>query len=246
MPHRLFATSENAVLSPARQALRDHFAAIAGLHVRVDQLSLLVRQAAEADAAEAEAQQAVNAVADAEEARLSVWSDNPSGPIPAPLTGQREAALSKLADAHRSAISSRRQAEAVQPRIHDLMRKRSDLSERSTSLIDAVLMEEAVSIARQYYDTVALMNAGLSALNGIFAAFRQRGSGRAMETISALIGGGPDGAAREQRQRGLARHNALVINEWSKLGERLAEDPHASIELASYVHSTVRAERGAA
>jgi len=135
----------------------------------------LPREAAQAEQHEAEAQASVDAVAEHEGARLGVWTANPVGPMPAPLSADREAALAKLADAHRHAASRREQAEAVAPHYVEVVLQQQELDKRHAELVDAAVLEEAALLAQEYYSDVARMNARLSAPQRNLAGFQTAG-----------------------------------------------------------------------
>lgn len=227
-------------LSPARQALADNLAEIVALHARYDQLSEPQRRATAAERQEAEARRGVELVASAEDAQLAAWSSAPSGPLPAPLSAERDAALARFADFQYATQRAREQAETAAPHVLAVSLRIGELHKRTEDLINGVMLEEATIVARQYYDAVAAMNAALSALYGIRDALRHRHHGRGIEVVNLLIGGGSSGPERERRQRGQTRSNSAVLGEWAELPALLAEDPAASVALRPYKHDEDR------
>ncbi len=234
-----------SLLLPARQALAEHFVATAALDARLDRLGDPARLAAAASATEERAKAALDLIAEAEEARLKAWTADPSGPMPEPLSGMREAALLVLADAAQSADRCRQQAEAVAPHARALVLQRQDMDKRQDELINAVLVEEAQLVARDYYRAIAVSNAAVAALKGLSWSLCTRGDGRANAIVNDLLFGG-DGPSRSRRNEGQARHNNVLTQEWSKLAELLRDDPTATPQLTPYEHDAAEADRGAA
>jgi len=161
-------------LSPARAALASHISAQQAQLGRLRQLDEPAQRAARAAERYAQAELRLEAVAELEAERVRDWSANPSGPMPAPLADERNAALGELAEATHEAETTRRDADALAETCRAEERQLFELNKQTPGLIDAVLVEDAAHLGAQLREALFHYVAVLAALHAIRAHFRKK------------------------------------------------------------------------
>jgi len=219
-----------AALSPAREALRQHYER---QHQQLQHLDLLSAPGKEVSNAEQrlkQAEAALDAIAEAERAQLDQWMRTPSGPMPRPL--DRTEAMQELASATRALDDAKRPGAASEPAFRSEEEKLFDLNRETPALLDAVLVEEANAIADRLRAAKLEVAALIGLVKGIeHSALLHKRTAAAVGAVHAWRGGGGellDEQAFKQRELDTAEaHRVLALG----LLDRLRSDPAASIEI---------------
>lgn len=209
-------------LSPARQALIDNIEECAVASQRAVDLGAAERAASEAVGREAEAQAALDTIVEREAVALRLWSNNPIGPLPAPLTSERERAFADLANLRAATVIAQRNSNGVADAVSAAHEALGKLVAKRPELLKAVVFEEAQALRDKYFGAIREAQNLEGLLVGIADSFRGKGDG--WEKVQKMIAGTV--GDRERIKASIDRHRRVG----SQLAARIATDPTATIE----------------
>jgi hypothetical protein len=141
-------------LSPAREALAAHLAKIEETYSELSSFSVVGQRLASAHKRQQEAESALTALTDAEDAAWQQWAADPHGPQPEPMDRKRREVLAELAGAKGEVAAAERAAAAVHPRAESLAHELHRFHQERVLLVAQVLADDAERLSREYVAAV--------------------------------------------------------------------------------------------
>ncbi len=175
-------------LSHAREALAKHLAAMGAVRVEHERLSKFRTTANDAQRVLDDANEALDAVADIERQQWLDWvSAGGRTPSPQPMSEERAARATIVAEATARRDFTLQRAEAIQPAAKAAWETFIALSQQRPALIAAVLLEEAQSLAHGYEQLCRQAIEHEVALNALRSALLRIDQGQRCNDISLLL-----------------------------------------------------------
>ena len=215
-----------------RERLVAALRALGEAHDRQRQLSPSETTLQLAEAEEARAREALDALVEQDRLAFALWQHTRRGPPPAAMSAEREAAEQELNRA-RAHVDLARVRFAAAMELMEVGAPPADWVELKRAVDEAeddVVLAEAAQLAARRWAAkreVELIKAAFSVLRD---HFRRRGNGGAVNQLDALHdGGGP--VERERRFREIAAEQRQVQERWARLPALVRRNPWARLPL---------------
>jgi len=213
------------VESPARQRLEATVAALARLAREQQDIDSTLGRARGALAAEEEAQQALDALVAADDAKMAAWLEAGQGERPNPNTIARNAAAKRLREAKVSADGARSGMPGFEERAIEIGERAAVLRRQHKLALLGVALEEAGAVVRQYLRALQTASEAFGAVAAAEIALKEI-AGQAPEGLRQL----EDFLGDVPKLSGLAAADVdRTLAAWRRWTTELAHDPAADL-----------------
>ncbi|HVM78860.1 MAG TPA: hypothetical protein VMU06_07560 [Stellaceae bacterium] len=219
-------------LSPAREALRQHYRRQGEQLEKLRVMGAPVREAQATEQRLKQAEQALDDIATLERRQLDEWMREPRGALPPPLSEQRAEALAELASATQAHDVAQRRAAGSDPAFRVEEEKLFGLNRETPALIDAVLVEEVNALADRLRAAKLRVAALIGLVKGIeHSALLNKRTAAAVGAVHAWRGGQgtllDEQAFRQCELDTAEAHRVLALG----LLDKLRADPAATVDI---------------